>query len=87
MSDTVLLNKQAEFLGNELWSIVRHNLLRQTIATKHVTKGLEGVSCGCNGLFDDFRPLGVGVNHYEEHSTLEWPCKVDMDSCPRGVRP
>ena len=61
--------------------------IRQPILCKHLAKGFEGVSCGCGSHFHHFCPFRVNIYDYEKHASLERPCKVHVNSGPRGVWP
>ena len=87
MLDAVALQEVPELFSGELWFIVAHKLLRNSMICEQHKEMLNGLFGGGRTHLHDFGPLAVGVNYDELHARQEGSSKVDVDPLPWASRP
>ena len=87
MLNAVALQEVRELFTGELWSVVTHELLRNSMMCEQRTKMLNSLLGGGRIHLQDFGPLAVGVNDDEPHVRQEGSREVDVDPLPWASRP
>ena len=82
MFDAISKAEFIKFLCCELWTIVRNNLIWNSISGKQRSQNVDCPFCSCGGHCNNFRPLGASIDYDEPHLSFKKTSKIKMKPLP-----